>query len=292
MKPGQKRVACCAPWAAMIEPVGMVDGLLGAAVPLDDRGLAYGDGVFETLLGVDERLVWWPQHLARLQQGAAALGIDCPGETQWLGDVERLLAGRPAKERCVLKLILTRGSGGRGYDPGAARPRRILSLHAAPSVAATGLRLHWCSLQLGAQPALAGFKHLNRLEQVLARAECTQQGCDEGLLCAVDGRVVSATAANLLVWRGAQWQTPEIRDCGVRGVCRAQLIDVLGARVCDLQRNDVLSAEAMFVCNSVRGIQPVLSLGGIERPAHPAVAAAQRRLAEFEPAFAAVAVPQ
>jgi 4-amino-4-deoxychorismate lyase len=139
---------------------------------------------------------------------------------------------------------------------------------------------------LAPQPVLAGLKHLNRLEQVLAKRECVDAGADDGLMCSVDGRVIATTSANLFVWRMARWQTPRVIDCGIRGICRAQLIELLGADESDLTVWAVEDAEALFLCNSVRGIIEVAALGERRFIAHPAIAQARRQLGALEPAFA------
>src|SRR5690606_2725116 len=135
----------------------------------DDRGFRYGEGVFETMRAHRGAVPWWPAHWQRLARGAARLGLPLPPPGMALAEASALLAGGNA----VLRLQLTRGGGGRGYaSPGTAEPTWVLSLHSLPPVpAGEGLRLRWCGLRLAAQPALAGIKHCNRLEQVLARAE-------------------------------------------------------------------------------------------------------------------------
>jgi 4-amino-4-deoxychorismate lyase len=187
----------------------------------------------------------------------------------------------------VLKLLLTRGSGGRGYaPPREAAPTWVLSRHPLPPAAAEGLRLHWCRTRLASQPMLAGLKHCNRLEQVLARAECVEAGADEGLLRDAGGRVVSATAANLFVLHGRAWSTPPIDDCGVAGVCRGFLVPVLQARERTLSEADVEAADAVFLCNAVRGILAVARVGARDYAPHPALEDARRALARLHPAFA------
>ena len=133
------------------------------------------------------------------------------------------------------------------------------------------------------QPLLAGIKHCNRLEQVLARAECVAAGADEGLACDTDGNVVSATSANLFVLREGAWLTPPLQRCGVAGTCRAALMAPLDAREAMLDIAAVESAEAVFLCNAVRGILPVASLGARRWSPHPAIAAARAALATLHP---------
>jgi 4-amino-4-deoxychorismate lyase len=254
------------------------------AVPVDDRGLAYGDGLFETMRVHDGDVPWWDAHWARLARGAVRLRIPLPDEARARREALALLdAGEPG----VLKLLLTRGGGGRGYAPPMdAKPTWILSCHALPPAKGDGLRLHWCATRLAPQPALAGLKHCNRLEQVLARAECDQPGADEGLMRDADGAVVSATSANLFVLREGRWSTPPLDRCGVAGVCRGFLIPVLEAREQALTAADVDAADAVFLCNAVRGILAVARIGARDFAPHPAVGDARRALARLHPAFA------
>jgi 4-amino-4-deoxychorismate lyase len=149
------------------------------------------------------------------------------------------------------------------------------------------LRLYWCDTRLALQPALAGIKHCNRLEQVLARAEAGAAGCDEGLVRDADGDVAGATSANLFVLRDGRWCTPPVVRCGVAGTCRARLLAALDAVELRLSVADVEDANAVFLCNAVRGILPVASLGSRRWPsAAEAVASARNALAHSHPGFA------
>jgi 4-amino-4-deoxychorismate lyase len=256
-----------------------------SALDAGDRGLAYGDGLFETALVRDGLVVWWPAHLARLSEGAARLRIPMP-DAAWLGSqLAAFVAQAPA--RAVLKLILTRGSGGRGYAaPDAVEPTLAISLHAAPAPVATPLTLRWCDTRLAIQPALAGLKHLNRLEQVLARAEWRDPAIHEGLMLDTDGQVGCATAANVFALVDGRWLTPPVQRRGVAGVARAWVLaSEPAAAEAELTPAQVESADALFLCNAVRGILPVGRLGDRSWAPHPALAALQRRLGRSEPAF-------
>jgi 4-amino-4-deoxychorismate lyase len=253
------------------------------AVAADDRGLAYGDGLFETMRVHRGAVPWWDAHWARLAAGARRLGLVLP---------DAALVRQHAAELFdddadgVLKLLLTRGSGGRGYAPPRdAEPTWILSRHATP-LRQPPLAVHWCGITLATQPALAGLKHCNRLEQVLARRECEEAGTDEGLLLDGEGDVVGGTAANLFVFRAGHWHTPRLDRCGVAGVCRAQLLPALQTREARITAAEVEGADAIFLCNAVRGILAVGRLGARNWPPHPAIAAARRALAALHPGFA------
>lgn len=251
-------------------------------VPFANRGLHYGDGLFETLRVYRGEVPLWPRHLARLREGAARLGIAVPEPAFVEARIAELVTG---VEAGVLKLLLTRGDGGRGYAPPAeAVPVWMLTQHALPA-SQGALRLHPCETRMAAQPALAGIKHCNRLEQVLARAEVERAGCDEGLVCDTGGRPVCATAANLLVFDGQGWRTPAVDRCGVAGVLRGWLLEQGLLEEAALSMEDVASAEALALCNAVRGILPVAMLGARRWRAHPATTELQARLAMAYPMF-------
>jgi 4-amino-4-deoxychorismate lyase len=257
-------------------------------VAADDRGLAYGDGLFETMRAARGDVPWWELHWRRLQEGARRLGIALPDIEHARREAQALLAGDDA----VLKLLVTRGRGGRGYAPQAdAKPTWVLSRHPLPpKVPEEGIAVRWCGTRLSVQPALAGLKQCNRLEQVLARGEWNDpQAVDrdafEGLMCSTEGDVVCATAANLFVLQQGRWRTPRVDRCGVAGICREWLLDELGADTCRLDVTDVEAADAVFLCNAVRGILPVTRLGERRWAADPRITAIRERLRAANPAF-------
>ncbi len=249
----------------------LVNGLDAATLPLTDRGLQYGDGLFETIAVRASGPCLWSEHLDRLSLGAARLGIPLPDPELLLRECLALTQGVASG---VLKLILTRGSGGRGYRPPAVpSPTRILGLYPTPAYpsgwAEAGVRVRWCDLVLGENPRLAGIKHLNRLEQVLARAEWDDEAIAEGLLCDTRGRVVAGTMSNVFVYAGGRLLTPCLDRCGVAGTVRAlvlRLAPTCGVPIAeaDLVRADLEAAEGVFMTNAVLGVAPVWRLGGVE----------------------------
>lgn len=247
--------------------------------PLDDRGVAYGDGLFETVLVRDGVPHLWESHLARLARGCRVLGMPMPAEQ----DLERPLA-QAGQGLAVLKLIVTRGSGGRGYAPPAVPALRLRWQLSAFVPDATrwraGVRVRHCRLRLGHQPVLAGLKHLNRLENVLARSEWSDADTAEGLLCDGDDRLVEATCMNLFWQRGGQLETPRLDRCGVAGTLRAVLLERLPIAEVDAAPGVLASAEAVWLGNSVQGVWPVTRLDGAAGEAlqHWTIGAVHRRL--------------
>lgn len=232
-----------------------------------DRGLAYGDGLFETVrVNAGGRAPLWPRHRARLLAGAGRLGIPLEAAA-----VERCLedAVRGQQQAGVAKLILTRGQGGRGYLPPAQpSPTLIGRFGPAPqwpdSLRHEGLDIGLCDTPLGDDP-LAGLKHLNRLPQVLARAEVERHGWHEGLLLNARRQPVEATAMNLFAVFGDVLWTPSLQRAGVAGVARAWLLQHaadygLLPRIDMLPLSRLRQADGVFLANSVVGVLPVRKL--------------------------------
>lgn len=239
-----------------------VDGVAADRVSALDRGLLYGDGLFETVLFVAGAAPLWPRHMARLQHGAQRLNLPLPPLQALHDTAVRAAAGLA---RAAVRISLTRGVGERGYAPPArATPSWIVSAGAAPLVPADwyarGIRVRCCRLRLAAQPALAGIKHLNRLENVLARAEWDDAAVAEGLLGDRDGHVIGATAANLFAVHGGRLHTPAVDECGVAGVARAEVLARRETAIDRLTWEELMRADEVFLTSSLRGILPVASI--------------------------------
>ncbi len=254
----------------------LVNGLPSDSVSTLDRGLNYGDGVFRTLLIRQGRVHCWGRHYLKLQQDCAALYLACPTSETLLSDISTLTATSP---NGVGKIIITRGNGQRGYAiQWAQNSTRIVSISPTPSFEefhyTTGIRLHRCVLKLGHQPRLAGIKHLNRLENVLAATECLEEGAPEGLLEDTDGFVISGTRSNLFVIRGGTLYTPDLTRCGVSGVQRERVMDWakeqgIACKVTQIRFEELLQADEIFMVNSVFGLWPVAEVDGYKRNEHP-----------------------
>ncbi len=267
----------------------LIDGEEAASIGLEERGLHYGDGLFETMRVRDGDLPLWPLHAERLCEGCERLHLPPPDLERVEGWLARLAAGVADG---VVKLIYTRAGGGRGYAPPAPpRGRVFLLLYEAPAMppgwARDGMRVRFCDTVLARQPHLAGIKHLNRLEQVLARGEWTDPAIGEGLVCDTGGCVISATAANLFIVRGPGLATPALEHCGVKGVMRRIIMEHCAQEGIPLQEGtltpaDVTAAGGALLCNSVRGAWPVCEVDGRPLPVpalvHELVDVARRRL--------------
>jgi 4-amino-4-deoxychorismate lyase len=245
-----------------------VDGQPAELLSVKDRGLAYGDGLFATVgvrQGTPQLL---ERQLARLELGCRRLALPCNHELLR----SELLAFAGQMGEGVLKLIITRGDGQRGYAaPQPSQSRRILQAAPRPSYPAVnavqGVQLFPCVTRLAEQPLLAGLKHLNRLEQVLARAEWQSADYAEGLMCDTHGRVIEGVYSNIFVVQHQQLLTPALDRCGVAGVMRAELLvraRQLGISVLEREISyaELLAADEVFVCNSLYGVWPVRALAG------------------------------
>ncbi|MDG6778281.1 aminodeoxychorismate lyase [Thiomicrorhabdus sp. zzn3] len=258
-----------------------VDGQPQNQIEIADRALQYGDGFFTTMLVSGNRLFNWSAHWRRLQSSAERLGFATLDEVQALSLLRPVLQKavelRPTQPFCVLKIIVSRGAGGIGYQPPAEAVGRVIIQLMPHPLFRTENELRAplppidamiCQTQAGIQPQLAGMKHLNRLENVLARAELAASAppfFGEGIMLNADEEVISGTQSNVFVIQGQTMLTPPLTRCGVEGTTRYQLQFLakhLGL-VWQEQRltlQHLQDAPALFFSNAVRGIMPVQHL--------------------------------
>jgi 4-amino-4-deoxychorismate lyase len=245
----------------------LVDGVPAASVPPDDRGLAYGDGVFRTLAMRNRHPELWTRQWAKLVADCRGLALTPPLEVNLQHDISRIAEEMPD---CALRITITRGSGGRGYDmPRDMRPRRMVVGSPLPQYPAAyqehGIRARFCTLRLASQPRLAGIKHLNRLENVLARAEWNDAGIAEGLLLDFEGNVIGGTRSNLFVVESGNLVTPDLSRCGVAGVTRDAVIESarsagIACRIEPVNRERLEAADEVIIVNSLIGAWAVAAL--------------------------------
>jgi 4-amino-4-deoxychorismate lyase len=246
-----------------------VNGAPATAVSALERGLHYGDGLFETMACMAGRVRFQELHLARLARGCERLGIAAPDPDHLSRELAALGAGQA---RCILKLILTRGPAlarGYGYTTGQV-PTRIALRYpwaGAPAEPAAGLRVRIARLRLAENPATAGVKHLNRLEQVLARAEWDDPQVAEALLFSRSGALISGTMSNVFLVRGSTVRTPKLELCGVAGIMREVVMNVARDAAFAVQEQvlgaaDLDAAEEVFLTSSLTGIRRVGEIEG------------------------------
>jgi 4-amino-4-deoxychorismate lyase len=249
-----------------------INGRRRETVNFRDRGLQYGDGLFETMRIHRGRVRLPDHHLERLLEGCRRLALPTPDLNVLRHEIARVAGQR---REGVLKLLVTRGNGARGYRPtGHERCTRILSLHALPRSAlvesSTAVRVRLCATPLSTNPRLAGLKTLNRLDTVLARSEWRDPRVWEGLMCDMDGNWVCGTMSNLFLKRDDVLVTPLLDRCGVAGVMRRWILESAAAlrwrvEVRRVRWQDLGSADEVFMSNAVSGIRSVRSIAGARR---------------------------
>ncbi|PPD50913.1 MAG: aminodeoxychorismate lyase [Methylobacter sp.] len=267
----------------------LINGESKEHIEVSDRGLQYGDGLFETIAVQSGKTQFLDRHLQRLNAGCSRLLIN-PPDTKLLKHEVASLANKA--DRAVVKIIVTRGAGGRGYrQPDVVKPTRIVSLHPYPDYPNThqeqGIHARFCTTRLGLNPALAGIKHLNRLEQVLARAEWHDLTIQEGIMLDSDGYVVEGTMTNLFFVKDEALYTASLEKTGVAGIIRGVVIEqaaLTGIKIYEGQvsQGDVLSADEVFVCNSVIGIWPIRQIEHQQFSVGPLTRQFQHWLEHFE----------
>ena len=233
-------------------------------VDVSDRGFQYGDGLFETLEVLQGKALFLDRHLQRLTDGCQRLLLPPPDWQLLQQEAQQLISNT---EHGVLKIIITRGVGGRGYrQPDAIVPTRLLSLHPYPqypsALKSQGIVTRFCDQLLSINPSLAGIKHLNRLEQVLARAEWRDEAIQEGLMRDSNGHLIEGTMSNLFMVKNAVLYTPALTQSGIAGIVRQLVLEFaeqisLPVSIQSLNKDQLLQADEVFVTNSVIGIWPV-----------------------------------
>ena len=256
-----------------------INGEVATALHLPDRGLDYGDGLFETMPVIAGRIPWLGHHLDRLRDGLQRLGFPEGADRQARAHILEALDA--CRFHAVMRLTVTRGRAPRGYAPiDSPTPNYIIQLAPMETVGQPGLpaaSIGHSRITLAKQPALAGIKHLNRLEQVLAARERQTSGFDEMLMTDNEGNAISTISGNLFLVSRGQLLTPTLIHCGILGTRRRLLLEVLApalgfeCRETVITEADVRNADEVLYCNSVRGFQPIGRYADRRWRSHPAV---------------------
>jgi 4-amino-4-deoxychorismate lyase len=247
----------------------LINGLPDHQIAISDRGLQYGDGLFETMAFRGGTIEFIDSHFARLINGCRRLNIEFT-QTQKLSNELSIVCKSLTDNDAIIKIIITRGSGGRGYlAPSGVEPNRIISSHNLPiypdHYSQTGITVRLCTHTLSENYALAGIKHLNRLDQVLARNEWHDADIVEGIMLDYAGNVIEGTMSNVFIVKAGKLFTPKLDKSGVAGVMRAQIMllaNELNISVVEtsMHLDDFMLADEIFVSNSVIGIWPVSAI--------------------------------
>lgn len=249
-----------------------VNGKLVSGIAPTNRGFAYGDGIFRTMRLLDGELQDWPLHYQTLVADCSKIQIVCPSAELLMQEFKYFMASASEEDTqfSIIKIIITRGEGARGYAPPAVcEPTRVLIQSPLPNypdeIYTNGVALYSCQTRLAHQPILAGIKHLNRLENVLARAEHKDPRFFDGLLQDYDGHVIEAVSGNLFIRKEGVVMTPALDSCGVAGVMRQKILDWYRTQgqpvvIAPLSIEDVLQAEGVVIVNSVYGVLQVAQI--------------------------------
>jgi len=266
----------------------LVNGKPESSISTSDRGLNYGDGLFETMVVIDGRVRFFQDHLARLKNGCKKLAIPMPALEAIEGDLDKLMP-TDQNTNFIFKVLVTRGESGRGYMPdNEASTTRVCSRYDMPANLSAlwdaGLAVHVCATRLANNPQLAGIKHTNRLEQVIASRERLNTKYQEGVMLSIDEYVVEGTKSNIFWQTDDEFFTPSLNQNGVAGVSRAKVIEILKkdhhtVNVGKYRLADVQSSDLVFMTNSTMLIAQVAQLEQTVWPINPLLKELRQALA-------------
>lgn len=244
----------------------LINGKATTEISFYDRGLQYGDGVFETIVVDKGKLLCWEEHISRLQSGCERLNIPFQENNSLKTETLSLI---DSDKKSVIKIIITRGQGGRGYAiPENPEPTRIISLYPFPEYPtdnSNGVTARICDYRYANNTALAGVKHMNRLEQIIARSEWSDSTVAEGIVLDQENNVIEGTMSNIFYVKNNTLFTSDVSHCGVEGVIRNKILELaptlgISAKVKLISLENLNQADEIFVCNSVIGVWPVTKL--------------------------------
>ncbi|MBH71848.1 MAG: aminodeoxychorismate lyase [Pelagibacteraceae bacterium] len=243
-----------------------INGKLTSKINIKDRAVQYGDGVFETIAVKENLLEFWKDHYQRLKKGCKILKIKCPSELLLKKEINKFLK-KEKKKKFILKIIISRGEGGRGYcPPKNAIPTRILGSYNWPVYPEAnykkGVKIGICKLRISSQPYLSEIKHLNRLEQIIARSEWKTKNISESLMLDFNENIIEGTMSNIFGVKKNVFYTPIVKFSGVEGIMRKLILKLLKEKkkkykIKKIKLNELLNFEEVFICNSIFGIWPV-----------------------------------
>jgi 4-amino-4-deoxychorismate lyase len=252
-----------------------INGDPADALPVDDRAVQYGDGLFETIAVRNGEPRFWELHAERLERGCERLGINTPDRLKLRDHLNATLRESGVDSTyAIAKIIVSSGQGARGYHrPDSQSPTTIIGAFVSRpwpvGAYQRGVEVRFCETRMALQPQLAGIKTLNRLEQVLAQSEWSDRSISEGLMLDTEERLICGTMSNLFLCIGTTVVTPAITRCGVSGVMRRKVIELLEANSIDYEVRDIKAdeldkADGAFLSNSQFGVLPIRRCGVAE----------------------------
>ena len=247
-------------------PIVLINGAKQSKISIFNRNVQFGDGLFETCVVENKKILFWVNHFARLNRGCEQLKIGNVDESVWLSDVKKALS-LCSYDHCIVKLILSRGESLRGYGfKDDIKPvRAVIVSELQKTTPNNSFCLEYCQSGYDSNPKLAGIKHCNRLEEVLARAGLKS---DEGIMLDENHNVISVTQGNIYAILGNKLITPKLDKCGVEGTTRAVILDLvkllgIKVKVDTLSVKELCQDDEVFISNSIIGIQSISQIGGI-----------------------------
>ena len=247
-----------------MNPIVLINGAKQSKTTVFNRNTQFGDGLFETCVVESKNILFWSYHIARLNKGCQKLGIGNVDESFWLSDIRKALSVSRLNN-CVVKIMLSRGESLRGYGfESGIKPVRIVIVSEMPEIKPRqNLTLDFCDSGYASNPKLAGIKHCNRLEQILARADLKG---DEGIMLDEDSNIISVTQGNIFSIYANTLHTPRLDKCGIEGTRRAIILEIaseLGMQinVGPLSVDELMESDEVFISNSVMEIQSITQIG-------------------------------
>ena len=246
-----------------MDSIVIINGEEQSNISVFNRNMQYGDGLFETCVAKDNQILFWDKHLLRLNIGCDKLKIKKIEESIWLEDIKKALSFS-SKKNCIIKLILSRGNSQRGYSyPDDILPVRVVIVsEIIKSQSKQSFSLEYAQSGYHSNPNLAGIKHCNRIEQILARATMKE---DEAIMLDENKNIISVTQGNIYFIFGKRLLTPKLDRCGVIGSRRSLILELAKSIGLDIQEEEVSmiqaqKADEVFISNSLIGIQSVSSI--------------------------------
>lgn len=236
-------------------------------IPVSDRGFQYGDGVFETIGILNNRPLFWGEHIKRLHKGCQRLGISPPPDAKVLLSQVQALCDNHPHSSAIIKIFITRGQGLRGYQFSRGNaPTRVVTIHHwsgfDTNLVHNGILARICETRLSMNSALAGIKHMNRLENILARAEWNNSDVKEGIMLDTQGHVIEGVMSNIFIIHNNCILTPDLSQSGVTGIMRQVVLQLLEEmamkiRITSISLDQLLESDEIFCCNSLMPIWPI-----------------------------------
>lgn len=247
----------------------LINGQAITSLSISDRAIHYGDGIFETIALKHGVMPFWSDHYQRLMSACERLKFPVPSEGILLQEIDVV---KQNQETAVIKIIITRGTNEWGYRiPNVSKTKRIVQSYSFPQYPSTyyqqGIKVVFCKTPVSENSALAGIKHLNRLDNVLASSEWNDADIAEGLMCNAQQYVIQGTKSNVFCVRDGVLYTPDLTQAGILGVMRAQILNwaqqrAIPVRIQPITREAFLAADEVFISNSIFGVWPVTDIEG------------------------------